>query len=118
MKIFSIFYQSNLHPERIAISTAIDSDIDSAITHGAERIKREQGDLDWKHGIVNVMELNLPEVNIEEIKASKNWVFKTIIEKRDLALYNSMKKHMTDYEKEYIAERFIIKNNKNENRII
>lgn len=110
MKVYSIFYQSNIHPERIAISSAIEQNLEEAVRNGVERVKREQGDLDWRQGMVNVMEINIPGVNVEEIKTNKNWVFKTMIEKKDLALYNAMKKHMTEYEKEYMNERFIIKN--------
>ena len=94
-----------MYPEKLSLSSAVELSMEAALINGMERINREQGELQWKQSIVNVLDIKLPEVNVEEVKASKNWVLNTIIHNKDSDLYGAMIKYMTEYEKEYTADK-------------
>ena len=111
MKVYSIYYQSSLYPEKVALGSIIAEDQYKASSMGMEELTKQQGNLNWNIKLINSIDLNNVKIPIKEepIKETKNWIIKTIIDNKDKKLKNAVKKYLTQNELLFINDKIACK---------
>lgn len=119
MFLFSIVFQSILQPSKVVLSTTVAKDNAEAYSKGLATIKAQQGDLLWVPIVIQSVAIeNLVKdfshskdsaqgtvVETPVIAVDENWTYRTIIEKKDKALFDAMLPYMDEHVKQYISDR-------------
>lgn len=116
MKIFSITFQSLSKPERLAMYSAVANTIEEAYTVGMQKLISEQGDLMWRPIMQIILNLDIKsDIPLEDshkisemtevMTETSSWIMKTIIDNKDISLYDSSKKYLSKPEQLFIEEK-------------
>ena len=120
MKILGIVFQSTLQPNRLSLFCDSVDTMEQGMARAIEIVAKEQGLLGWTPIITTMREIVSPLLNTEPVvstfevkkgQVTASWIMKTIIENKDTALFEAVKKYLKEPEVLYIDDKI-----KDENR--
>ncbi len=116
MKVFSIIFESTSPTGQLGLFTTAAFLIEDAISVGRKRLTNEKGDLGWTPNMANYIEIKMDtpvevkpqeDTQVEKLKENKNWALSLIVENNDVALFECIKKYLTESEIKYIDDKII-----------
>ena len=112
MKVYSILFEAKLVPGKISLFTGLCKDSDEALQLGTTLCIQQYGDLLWTPRVANNLDVKPIKTADNQAKMTeaaplnydKNWVMKTIIDSKDINLFNAMRGHLSENEVNYLQE--------------
>ena len=112
-KILGVVFQSTIQPHKLAQSIDVVDDFQQGMTKATEAVAKEQGLLGWAPIITTFREMPTPIVAtpaptiVETLQqtTTQSWLMKTIIDNKDLELFNASEKYLSVHELEYIKDK-------------
>lgn len=115
MKIFSILYASQIAPGKQAMSTTNAVDIAEAYRNTLTSVKELYGDLMWMPMLTTTLDTAVVDsknelipstvMALDELKDSKNFLMKTIIDNKDETLFRASEKYLNQSEIQFIKNK-------------
>lgn len=121
MKLLGIVFQSTQQLNRLSLFADKVESLQEGMARAAITVTNEQGQLGWVPIITTLRDvpdaaIPSPIQNIETVtkgEKTTSWIMKTVIDSKDTALFEAVKKYLKEPEVLYIEDKI-----KDENRII
>jgi len=115
MKIFSILLKI---PSKVYLVTTVANTFELALANAKAMAIKEHGDLGWEFTLVSSIEINIDNIKkdimkemiprqevVKQPELDLNWLMKTIIDGKDMDLFEVSKKYMSEPQILYITEK-------------
>lgn len=99
MKVYSIVFDTELYPHKLALFSDVCITGDEALQRAKEAIYKTSGDLAWKPRATTIVEI------VEPVEKPKNYLLECIINNKDAKLFKSSKKYLTVSEIKLVEEK-------------
>ena len=102
-------FESQLNPGRLALVSTKEETSEQAYISALEMTKKTYGDLLWMPKLATTIDIDTSSGTTstitKEVDFDKNWAMKTIIDRKDLLLFNAMTPYLSEPERKLLEEK-------------